>query len=330
MGLGALVKLLKPVAKYGRAIPRYAFGEGYSVISRARKGAASGYTIFQNPVTKSKAGFSALKADVIATVNKPSRIATAWRSGVSASGATSASGKFLGGLKGLKTAFTNSIKTAWQNGAAKASTGKILGKMGSAGKFLGGMKGVLKPLCKMPVIASLITLGIEAPDIYSAFKEGGLWEGTKQLFKSGAKIVGGTVLGALGTAVGGPVGGVLGYALGEQLVEKITGPSYNEAHENDLTPAEQQEIAGLKNSVAVGADNELTDEELAEIEGLKNSPAANEGESTDATSTSTDVTNPFNTQPTTNPYQMNGGTLPTYGDNIFTLFPTGVRFQYLG
>ncbi len=325
-----IVALLKPALKYARAIPRYAFGEGYGVISKARKASAPGYTIFQHPVTKTKAGFSALKADVIATAAKPSRTAAAWRSGVAASGATSTFGKTIGGLKGLFSAGKTAITSAWKNGAAAASTGKYLSKLGSAGKFLGGMKGVLKPLCKMPVLASLFTLAFEAPDIYSAFKEGGLWEGTKQIFKSGAKIVGGTIAGAVGTAIGGPVGGVLGYALGEQLVSKVLGPSYKEAHENDITPAEQAEIDGLKNSVAVRPDDELTDEELAEIEGLKNSPSASEGnESTDTTST--DSTNPFSTTTaTTNPFLNNGGALPTYGDNIFTLFPTGVKFQYLG
>lgn len=359
--MGITSTILKTGWKYARVLPRYAFGNGYGVISEARKTAAGGtWKTLRHSATASKAGWQALKTDIAATAARSSRVGGAWSRGVSAeiSRITSGGGtvttlsKLKGGLKGLAKTAGTAIKTAWTTGSTAASAGKYLGKLGKFGKFLGGMKGVLKPLCKMPVIASIVTLAFEMPDIYSAFKDGGFFEGIKQLGKSGAKVAIGTAVGALGTVIGGPVGGIAGYVIGETLSGMIFGKSWNETHEkpseaqaqgdqnskdaelNGTMPADadtQAERDRLRaENGAVEADDEDDDEE-GDDESAEQTVQNDQSGLPERLEAPTDTTTYYPTmQPSyaqsynSNPFGFDAGT------NIFQRFPMGYTFQYEG
>ena len=259
MSIASLAKLGlqygKTGLKYASVLPRYAFGEGYSVIQNARKSAGGGYTIFQNFVPKTKAGFQALKSDVIATASRPGLFAKAkaqYSAAVSAASAAkklSSLQKIAAGSKGIASAVGKSISSTFKAGAAAATTGKYLSKLGKFGQALGGTKAVLKPLCKMPVIASLVTLGYETyANIYPAFKEQGFWAGLKETGKSCIKIAAGAALGAVGAACGGAIGGIAGYVAGEWIANKIMGPSYSETHAAEDEDANSEEqVTGICN-----------------------------------------------------------------------------------
>ncbi len=351
--------ILKTGLKYARVLPRYAFGNGYGVISNARKTSATGYTIFQNHVTKSKAGWKALVQDIQTTASRPSKIASAWKNGVLSEakavlrngGNVSCLTKLKGGLKGLASSTSGAIKSAYRTGVFSQMR-KVLtngGKVTTATKVWGGMKGVLKPLCKMPVLASIVTLAFEAPDIYRAFtdKDGGFVEGMKQLGKSGAKIAIGTAVGALGTVVAGPVGGIIGYGAGEYLSSLIFGNSYSETHPAQAEGDKSEEQAELNGTMPDEADTQAQRDALrSENESASETETETETESaqsSESSATTTQQTTQDNTglpdkllppDPSTmisnpvaytpNPFGFDGYT------NIFQRFPMGYSAQYLG
>ena len=346
MGIGSI---LKTGLKYIKTVPRYAFGGGNEVISAARKSKyASGAkfeTIFKNPLEKAKAGISALHKDVLATAAKPSffsKLKSLWKSGVNT--ATSAGAKLgimgtiKAGLKGIGSAAVKAVKGAYQ---------------------AGGIKGILKPLKKMPLLGTLLTIGWEIPDIVKAFKDkdSGFTEGCKQILKSGAKIVTGTIFSAVGAALGGPVGGALGYLAGEQLASFIVGGSYSETHPEEATEkqsqAQSQSTEGSQSSEQSQTSQEASQE--------TSSSSSSSGSSSDATGsatsstpsypTSTGMTNPFGLglnvpNPAmiglNNPFGFGIGSgmyNPVFpmmnqilqpGENIFEKYPLGFRFQYMG
>lgn len=363
--MGIASTILKTGWKYARVLPRYAFGDGYGVISHARTTAAGGtWKTLRHSATASKAGWNALKADIAATAARPSRIAAAWKSGVlseartilRSGGQISTLAKLKGGLKGLAKTAGTAIKTAWTTGSTAAATGKYLSKLGKFGKFLGGLGGVLKPLCKMPVLASIITLGLEMPDICRAFSDGGFVEGIKQLGKSGAKITIATAVGALGTVVGGPVGGIVGYVAGEALSSWIFGKSYNELHpkaeETQAQGDQNAQDAELNGTMPADADTQAERDRLREENEAQETDNENENCNPDSSeSAKSETAQPTQDQSglperleaptdTTTFYSpMQPSYTPSYnsnpfgfdaGTNIFQRFPMGYTFQYQG
>ncbi len=112
---------------------------------------------------------------------------------------------------------------------SSAKAGSRLAKMAGKNKVWGATKGVFKALGKkMPFIGAVLTLAIEAPNIYGAFKDGGFKAGMKELggvgvelgcMATGAAI--GSCFGPVGTLVGGLVGGIVGmFVRGETHSEK--------------------------------------------------------------------------------------------------------------
>ena len=128
----------------------------------------------------------------------------------------------------------NKIAQGWKVGGYKAAkNGKSV--------IMGNIKGIFKGIGKrMPVIGSLLILLGELPNILKATKEEGIVQGAAETAKAGARLAGGTVLGALGTALGGPIGGIVGFIVGDWLTSKVVGKSYSERKFED-----QEEQAAL-------------------------------------------------------------------------------------
>jgi hypothetical protein len=366
MSIASLAKLGlqygKTGLKYASVVPRYAFGEGYSVIQNARK-SVGGRTIFQNFVPKAKIGFQTLKSDIIATASRPGLYAKAkaqYSAAVNAASAAkklSSLQKIAAGTKGIASAVGKSISSTFKAGAAAATTGKYLGKLGKFGKALGGTKAVLKPLCKMPVIASLVTLGYETyENIYPAFKNEGFWAGLKETGKSCIKIAAGAALGAVGAACGGAIGGIAGYVAGEWIANKIMGASYAETHaaETEEANPEEQPTEVVQDETNTQALRDKIRSLAPEVEtaqqsqeGSEQAESTDEAQATDQTTAQQTQNNsglPEKLEPsdtsvqsfTSNPVAQSAYT--TYsnpfgldaGSNIFQRYPMGYKFQYQG
>lgn len=260
MGIGTIaLNVLK-------AIPRYAFSDGCSVITKARKGVRvanpkAGYSIFSHPIEKGKAGLTALKKDLLKAGTKK----TVWQSITSF--AKSFVTKPKAGIRAAKIA------------AAKA--GKTASFWAKAG---GALKGLGKVCKKLPIIGTVLTVGFEIPDVVKAFthKDGGFVEGMKQIGKSALKIGVGAGLCAVGTAIGGPVVGALAWAAGDWIVDKVTGGSFSENHpdENVAADATRQTI-DLRSQ-------ETQDEQTSQGSATESAEVSDNTSSTSSTSTDTD------------------------------------------
>ncbi len=194
--IGALGRVAVGTFKYGKRFlkttPELVFGTGSEKIAEAlaKKG---------DVFTKAKAGWNALET-------------------------TAKTGNFWGRTWKSITEFFPSLAKGAKEGA-KAAT--AAGKSG----FFGGLKGIGKTLSKnMPLIGSALLLAMELPNIVTATKEKGLWQGIKETVKAGAKLIGGSIGAAIGTyLIPIPfVGSAVGYMVGEWLTGKIVGQSYTE------------------------------------------------------------------------------------------------------
>ena len=341
MGIGTIaLNVLK-------AIPRYAFSDGCSVITKARKGVRvanpkAGYSIFSHPIEKGKAGLTALKKDLLKAGTKK----TVWQSITSF--AKSFVTKPKAGIRAAKIA------------AAKA--GKTASFWAKAG---GALKGLGKVCKKLPIIGTVLTVGFEIPDVVKAFthKDGGFVEGMKQIGKSALKIGVGAGLCAVGTAIGGPVVGALAWAAGDWIVDKVTGGSFSENHpdENAAADATRQTIDLRSQETQDEQTSQGSATESAEVSD-NTSSTSQQAQGSDDTQTQQAGTNPqvFSNNPfafglgttTTNPFMMGGvptmGTTPLFGmgfnsgvdaytgslvqsgENIFEKYPMGYTFQYIG
>lgn len=363
MGIGSIVlkqglKYARTGVKYASVIPHYAFGKGYSTIQNARK-AVGGKTIFQNFGKKSSVGWQTLKQDLAQTANKPGLLSKAlktFKAGVSNAGANaSLLKKAAAGTKNIAKTIGTKVANSYKSGAAAASTGKYLSKLGKTGKILGGLKSVTKPLRGMPVVASLVTLGYETyANIYPAFKEGGFWAGMKEAGKSCVKIAAGAALGAVGAAVGGFVGGLAGYAIGEQIADKLMGGSYSDTHAAETKEGEQDELSEAQANGVMPEDpdtqtlreqlrlqqeakdaldeqmikdNESAEQEQSKLEAQATSELPEKLEASNTATQNQLVSNPYTSNgynTYSNPFGFDAGT------NIFQRFPMGYTFQYQG
>jgi len=167
---------------------------------------------------------------------------------------------------------------------------------------------------RMPLIGNLLVLGFEVPNIYRAFKDGGVGTGVGEVFKAAAKLGVFSIGMTVGTVFGGPlVGMAVGFGAGI-LADKIFGKSFTEKQEEakaqtEMTKEqrEQQAAAGMvapqdNTRVATQAPKDMTQELLNMAgAGTNVNPAGYFKGNTGATSQNT--TNPF----TQGAYQMGMG-----------------------
>jgi hypothetical protein len=126
---------------------------------------------------------------------------------------------------------------------AGARAAKIAGKSATKGLFKGGIKAISK---RMPGIGALLTVAFEAPNIYRAFKDGGVMAGVKEIGGAGVELgamaagaaIGSAICPGIGTIIGGIIGGI-GGAL-------IRGKTYTEKQEE--AAAETEETQGTSGS----------------------------------------------------------------------------------
>ena len=96
-------------------------------------------------------------------------------------------------------------------------------------KLKGGAKGFLKGIgAKLPFIGSLTMMLFELPNIFKATTEQGLFAGAKETVKAGARLTGGALGAAVGSAICPGIGSFAGWIAGEWFASKIVGKSYSE------------------------------------------------------------------------------------------------------
>ncbi|MGN0030773.1 MAG: hypothetical protein ACI37Q_02320 [Candidatus Gastranaerophilaceae bacterium] len=157
-----------------------------------------------------------------------------------------------------------------------ASIAKTAGKSG----IWGGIKGFGSAIAKkMPMIGAVLTVALEAPNIYKAFKEGGVKEGMKEIGGAGIELgamaagaaIGSAICPGVGTLIGGIAGSLIGmFARGKTYSEKQA-----EAQEQEMGQAVVQytpeEIQALRNvgltdeEIALAQQNGYTIQDIAEI-----------------------------------------------------------------
>ncbi len=105
-------------------------------------------------------------------------------------------------------------------------------KAGSASGLKGGFKGLFKNLgSKMPFIMSASWMLFELPNIYTAVKEKGVFQGAKEVLKFGARMTTAGLGSAIGAALPIPFGSLIGWMAGEWIASRIVGKSYTEQKE---------------------------------------------------------------------------------------------------
>lgn len=231
MGIGSLVC---KAFNYGRRAlklaPDLLLGTGADTVGAAAR--ATKGSIFK----KAKAGIKALESEVKANPTK---------------------GGFFGRLwKDIKT-----TPAALRMGAKR---GAVAARAAGKSTLWGGFKGVLKGIGKkMPMIGALITVAVEAPNIYKAFKEGGFKAGMKELGGAGVELgcmAAGT---AIGATVGGPVGALVGGIIGGIVGCFVRGDTYSEKKaeaeaQAKLPKYSEEDVAALK-------EYGFTDEEIEQL-----------------------------------------------------------------
>lgn len=132
--------------------------------------------------------------------------------------------------------------------------GKLAEKAGKEGasKFWAQFKGAGNGLLKrMPLIGSLMVVAFEAPNIFRATKDEGLFSGAAEIAKAGLRLGAGMTGAAIGQAlIPVPIlGGLIGFVAGDKLMGLITGKSYTEKKEaltNATANADKQYQEALK------------------------------------------------------------------------------------
>lgn len=126
--------------------------------------------------------------------------------------------KLFKNLINLPKAFTDSAKAGARLAGTKGTN-----------KFLGGLKGVLSKFGKkMPFIMSAAWIIMEIPNVWTATKEQGIFQGAKEVLKFGARMTTAGLGSAIGAASPIPGGSLIGWMAGEWLASRIVGKSYKE------------------------------------------------------------------------------------------------------
>lgn len=190
MGLvSSIIKGGKSAISYGKRIAKVApdalLGDTSEVIGNAMRHQKGSI------LTKGKAGFHALEKHVARQSKNGGFFTRVWKN-----------------LKSTPSSVAKGYKTA-------AATAKAAGKSGLWAGLKGGGKALAK---KMPLIGAVLTIAIEAPNIVSAFKDGGFKSGMKELGGAGVELgcmaagaaIGSAICPGAGTLIGGVIGGIAG------------------------------------------------------------------------------------------------------------------------
>ena len=102
--------------------------------------------------------------------------------------------------------------------AFKSGTG-LKGKFTALFKNLGS---------KMPFIMSASWMLMEVPNVWTAVKEKGVFQGVKEVLKFGARMTTAGLGSAIGAASPIPGGSIIGWMAGEWIASRIVGKSYTE------------------------------------------------------------------------------------------------------
>lgn len=156
-------------------------------------------------------------------------------------------GNFFESFFGNFKTFIPSIKWNIKKGA-------YLAKKAGESTFKGGVKGFFKGLGKkMPFIGALSMMLFELPNIFTATKEKGIFQGAAEVVKAGARLTGGGLGAAIGSAVIPIpfVGSMAGWIAGEWLAGKIVGKSYSvQKAENEEKYKQNQELNQQQETIA--------------------------------------------------------------------------------
>lgn len=237
--MGIMSLLVKGGSKalgYGRRIvkvtPEFLLGDSSEIIGKAMK--AQKGSVWQ----KGKAGFRALeKYNNAQTGNFFSRL--------------------VKNLRNTPKDLAKGFKVGAKAGAMKGSS-----------KLLYGLKGTGKAFVKkMPLIGAVLTVALEAPNIISAFKDGGFKAGMKEVGGAGVElgcIAGGAAIGScfgpVGTAIGAVVGGFVGmFARGKTHSEK-------KAEKEAAAQAQAQQVEYSKEEVEALRSCGFQDEEITQLQ----------------------------------------------------------------
>lgn len=200
--------------------------------------------------------------------------------------------------------------------------GSRAAKMAGKNSILGGTKGFFRGLGKkMPLIGNLLLIAFELPNIIKATKEQGIGQGVTEAVKSGTRLVGATIGGAVGSMIYPGLGSIAGFFIGDWLTTKIVGKSYTE--KQDEQAQKQQEALELLQQTGIDPAAVQQSQQTASTQQIPFNG-------------SNGVTNPQLTPITTNPFvpyqspydMMNGNSYSSaYADDIMM---KGMNFNTLG
>ena len=150
----------------------------------------------------------------------------------------------------------STLKSIWNNFTSipkafseEIKNGSNVAKLANKSTLWGGIKGFGKAFMKkMPLIGGLMSVGFELLNIISAFKEGGLVEGLKEVGRGALQIgadMGGFIVGQALIPI--PfVGGIIGSMVLGNLCSAIVGKGYNERKEEELTNGQIPQNGGYE------------------------------------------------------------------------------------
>lgn len=160
-------------------------------------------------------------------------------------------------FKNLWNNFTTFIPCIKSNIQTATSAAKLAGK----NTFLAGTKGFFKGIGKkMPFIGAMSMMLFELPNIWKATKEQGIFQGAAEVVKSGARLAGGGLGAAIGSAlIPIPfVGSMAGWLAGEWIASKIVGKSYTQQKLEQEQQQKQQQQSQEQPQYAIPEQGQIS------------------------------------------------------------------------